>query len=134
MDPSAPASATEAASSPAVVVALPAGRVEGPVRGHCGKCGKPFLRAGKFLVAHEERCDGTPYDPSKAPKPQKRSTADPSPADPASPLDATLQECERAKARVTLEIAITKKQLESLAKQEASIDAILAKIREAKEP
>jgi hypothetical protein len=106
------------------------------IAGRCRKCNRPFLRGGKFIERHEAECDGTPWNPQKAPK-RLRAAVGETPAaapEPPSPLEATMQECERAKARVMLEIAAARKHLDSLVKQEASIDSILQKIREAKEP
>ena len=119
------------------IAETPAVRPEEPVRATCAKCARPFKRAGKWYDTHVAGCDGTPYDPSKSPK----KTAPAAPSSPPSALEATLQECERAKAAIARDItsaksgvALAQAHLETLIKQEATVDAVLAKIREAKAP
>lgn len=102
---------------------------EEPVRTKCGKCSRPYKRAGKWFDEHTATCDGTPYDPSKA-TPGKRAAA--KPTAPPSALDSTLMECRRAKESLGKEIVLVKAHLDRLLKEAASLDEVMQKIVEAK--
>ncbi len=81
---------------------------EATPKARCKKCGKPYLRTGKFLSDHEESCDGTPWVES----PDKAAHAPPPPPEPEKPPPTNVE--------ILLEDAKSRK--EALLKQREELD------------
>lgn len=106
----------------------------------CKKCGKPYERGGKFLVRHEEACDGTPWTPD-----QKRTRAYKRPKDaapakpiPPGPFDKLLKQANQNREEIQKDIDHHKEKLkvlgrhiERLTLHAGKLDQIIADMKKA---